>query len=128
MSIEAIDRKPDTGLHEIRKLAEQHKARTEAEEAARRADVTPVPHAVAPGVALPVRPLRALPSWVLPAGAIGVLLLGAAGLVAVLALRARPPAAPVRPARIAELPVPGPTAPRVEPLSAPVTGLMPVTV
>src|SRR2546429_6540872 len=93
MSSEVVEGKPDTGLHDIRKLAEQHRAKAEAEEAARqKRDVTPITHVVAPMVALPVQPARRLPRWALPAGAACVVIVGAVALLAVLLVRGVPTA------------------------------------
>src|SRR5262249_20125777 len=91
MSTSQLSHHPDTGLHDLRKLAEQHRARQEAREAEESLPIaTPTPLA-----AVPVKAVAAPKPWLRTAVLGGALLVGG-GVLGVVALRmARTPAAAV---------------------------------
>jgi hypothetical protein len=84
------DDRQDSGLHDIRRLAEQHQAREEESTEARRDDLTPL-GVVPPVLVMPVSTARSLPRWLALAGLGAVM--GAAGL-ATLAYALRSNATP----------------------------------
>jgi len=135
MSSDLVERHPDSGVHDIRKLAEQHKAMAEAAHAARDdRESTPLGHVVPPVVVMPIKAVRSTPRWVWIAVPVGVLLLGGVGVLATLLLRTNGASAKVAAAALptaaqpqADVPAPSPVArasvlaaqPAADPAAAP---------
>src|SRR5262245_31017707 len=127
-------RHPDTGLHDIQKLAAQHKAQEEERQAAREREVTPLEGVSVPSVVgMPVKAVSTHSRWLYIAGggvfvllaatiAVGALYRHAAGGAVAAAAVLPPPAAPAPEAPKAEpqpavqqLPVVEPAAPEKKP-------------
>src|SRR5689334_21526965 len=111
--MEFEERRPDTGLHDIQKLAAAHKAQEEERQAAELRAVTPLHGTPVPSVVvMPVKAVSHRPRWVyLASGAVFVMVAAAAGVFvmarhatggAVAAAAVLPQAEPAAPAPAAK--------------------------
>src|SRR5262249_13426189 len=127
--MEISERHPDTGLHDIQKLAAQHKAQEEERQAAREREITPLHGTQVPSVVgMPVKAVSHRPRWVYVAGGAAFVFVAAATGVVVLMRHTAGPsvaAAAVLPQVTVPAAEPAP-APKAEPAAAPAVQQLPV--